>query len=175
MVNEEEKRLVNHIDTFLRSERNTALFLMGWAVVVLVLTAWCWLHIADWLVQGLAFPMMVFAALHLATGFMQWMQWRQRRRKLVKGDEPPEYSALMEELLRLEIQMPRLQFFRKTSLGIFLFGFAMMLVGMFAGWGEYVVGTGIGLTVQSAVTLAVDLFKSMRTGLFHHELKRYMS
>ena len=170
---ETEEQLREHIRSFLRGEMRTALLLLGWGAVAFSLGAWCWSTQPDLLYQGMSFPLMVFAAIHLATGLMQFVQTRKRAQKLLT-EGVPERPVLMQELLRLDILLPRLKFYRKTTLGIVLIGLAMVLAGSLGGFGRYMTGTGSGLILQAAVTLVIDLFTGMRAGLFQHELRRFL-
>lgn len=170
---EAEEQLSQHIRSYLRGEMRTALLLLFWGVVAFSIGAWCWSTQPDLLYQGLSFPLMVFAAIHLAMGLMQLVQTRKRAPKLLT-ESLPERATLMEEILRLDIQLPRMNFYRKTSLVIVLIGLALMLAGSLGGFGRYMTGTGSGLILQAAVTLAIDLFSGLRAGLFHHELRKFL-
>ncbi len=170
---EAEQLLQTSIRSFLRGEMRSAMVLILWGVAAFALGAWCWSTQPDLMLQGASFPMMVFSAIHLATGLMQFVQTRKRAGKLLV-DGVPEQPVLVEEMLRLDIQLPRLKFYRKTTLIIVLIGLAMSLAGSVAGLGRYMAGAGAGLALQAAITLVVDLFAAMRTGLFHHELRRFI-
>lgn len=161
------------IRSYVQGEFRTAWLLIVWGMVALGLGGWCWATQPDLQLQGLCFPVMMFAAVHLVSGLMQWLQTHKRAPKLL-AKEFPTRSVLVEEMLRLDVMMPKYKFYRRSAIAVVVLGLAMTLAGSLAGLGKYMVGTGAGLALQAAITLIIDLFSAMRAGLFHHELRKYL-
>lgn len=175
MENETNSRMQQSIAEFFRWEKLSATFLMCWAALSLLIGGYCWVELPDHFFQGMAFPFLVFAALQLATGGLQFFRWHRRSAKVVKTQGLPAYEVLLEELLRMDILLPRLKFYRKTSLLVFLAGFVMIMVGAFGEMSRYMVGTGMGLCIQSAVALTNDLVAGLRSDLYHRDLRKHLS
>jgi hypothetical protein len=164
------ERMAKAIIDYFKAEKNGALLTIAWALLA---TLAAWLAQAKGegpLFKGMAPPLLALALLQLAAGAVVFFRSDKQRAGLLSklGNSPKLVRA--EEQARMEKVMANFDKIKMAEQLLLLLGFAFLIGGVFFGLGEYMVGTGVGLSVQCAYSLVFDLFAAMRAGFYVHEL-----
>lgn len=112
--------------------------------------------------------------MHFFLGAKLFYQSKHQLQILKNGLKKSPQKAIGMELARVEKAMLKLDKSKKILMLLFLLGFAMVIGGAFCNLGDFTLGTGIGLTAQSGLTLVNEVISSYGAGLYQYELKVFM-
>lgn len=161
-----------HLYSYLRGQRQT-----GWGLTAACAVAALLNALALWLDPGLFSFGLAAASLPVA-GVQGWLGlsllrsvaiWRRKLPELLQSD-PLAFKRL--ETDRTDRDLHNLQQRRNGMLTLWLLGLALALIGSVGEKGPFPLGSGIGLALQSAILLMIDLFSGLRLGLYRHFLQK---
>lgn len=154
-----------------QAERNWALVLSAWGVLSTT-GGVCGVFFRPLLVvEGMGLPFFLVGLVLLSIGVQQ-LTWSFRHAYTIEGHPAhlPKHF-LQEEWERVDMLIPLLQRGRELSLLFFVFGLSLALMGRILDWGQFSLGIGTGLVIQSAFALVYLLFRLWRNELYQHELE----
>ncbi|MCB0560669.1 MAG: hypothetical protein H6573_00570 [Lewinellaceae bacterium] len=159
-------------NAYLRGERSTALFSIGWGALSAAAAAWAYLHWQGELFWALLFTVCLLSLVQLRAGIRRLVKARSLSKELHSIVEiaPPTFAAL--ELPRLDKQEQSLMRRRFIEQALFVMGLCFALAGGFGISGQSLLGTGIGLCIQMAILLIITLTSQWRATLYRNEIER---
>lgn len=167
-------RLNEAIAQHFLSEKKSGLALvilsvLALSVVVLILS----FHLGKFEL-GVVFPTATIAFLQFFFGAKLYYQSKRQSQFLKKEMTGSPKKAISAEQARVEKAMGKLDKSKQILMLLFVLGFAFVIGGAFCNMGDFTLGTGIGLTVQSALTMVCELLTAYRTGFYLHELRVFI-
>lgn len=167
-------RLEEAIAQHFFAEKRNGLLLIGWSVIGLLIATFFYFSRFGKLELGVVFPVASIALVHLYFGVkMFFLSKRQLPFLRVEMAGSPK-ATISAEQVRVEKAILKFEKYRQVLLLLFLLGFTLVIGGTFCNMGDFTLGSGIGLTIQAALTLVFDLLAAYRTGFYQHELKVFM-
>lgn len=160
----------NTMEEYFQGEKKGGLILMIWAASGLVAGGVLHFQFGGLLQRGMAVPVVIIAILHLVVGAAVFLRTESKKARLVTQLKTAPGQFLEEESVRMQRVMSNFEKYKLAEQILFFLGCAFTAGGVFFGGGEYMLGSGIGICIQSAFTLVFDLFASFRGGLYLHEL-----
>lgn len=158
--------IIRHLREYLEGERQAALVLIGTGLVTAAIASL--LFSLDVVAYGKSLfqATLCFSYLQLFRGGLQLL--RAARLKELLPSQARTQSALFfeEERMRTGQLAQQLKFYMTAEMAFFAFGLITMLIAGIGNGGYFMLGMGIGCLVQSALLLSVDLFSSLRLGLY---------
>lgn len=122
------------------------------------------------LCKGMAYPLVGMALVHLIVGGTVFFRTNKQLASLLEGLQLFPREMVGAEKTRMETVMANFEKYKNVEMLLFFLGLAFVVAGAFVGFGEFMLGTGIGLSLQGAFTLVFDLFAAYRGGFYVHEL-----
>lgn len=167
------QRMENMMRAYFQSEKNGGVFLLVWGIIAS--TAGCYLFscVDGFLEKGIAYPLVAIAMIHLVTGGIIYFRTDAQLRALLKGLELTPREMLAEEIPRMQTVMAKFERFKMVELTLVFLGLIFAIGGSLGGFGQFMFGTGVGLSLQSAISLIFDLFAAQRGGFYLHELNKF--
>ncbi len=158
--------IIRHLREYLEGERQAALVLIG-AGFVTAATA-SLLFSLDAVVYGKSLfqTTLCFSYLQLFRGGLQLLRTTRLKESLPLLARRQPALFYQEERQRTDKLAQQMKFFMTAEMAFFAFGLITMLIAGVGNGGYSMLGIGIGCRVQSALLLSVDLFSSLRLGLY---------
>ena len=122
---------------------------------------------------GIAIPLLGIALIQLITGFGLFFRTDRQHQRLLKLMKSDPSAFLAMELPRMRRVNQNFKIYRNVELLLFLLGFFLALMGGIAAWGPTPLGIGIGLSMQSAIMLILDLIAEWRASLYTYKLEKW--
>lgn len=162
----------SRFNAYLMGERLTGLFLILWALATSGLAAWGYGHWPGDLFRALALTVCLLSILQVWAGARRLKLATQLKQELQSIVElaPPSFAA--QELPRLDKRLQSAQGRRLIEQALFILGLCFTLAGGLRFSSQFVLGTGMGLCIQSAILLLVTLTGQWRDALYRNEIER---
>ncbi len=123
----------------------------------------------DPMVDGISLPFLLIGIIQMGGAFRDYFSVDDRLRMFAKEKKIPEAELYDREIEYARSITKRSRESRRAKNGLFFFGFGWCLLGTLGRWGAYSIGTGLGLSLQSAFLLIFNLLKEYQLGLFIQE------
>jgi len=104
------------------------------------------------------------------TGLRNLLFFENRKTRMLLALEKEVKKVINAEKTRVLNTQIRLKFYRLIGQFLFVIGLLLAILGSIANLGIFLVGSGIGLMLQSFVLLVQDLFAELRAGVYLQEL-----
>ncbi len=152
---------------FAGEKQESILFL---AVGLLAIGVAVWLWTTDHRFRLMALPLVVVALMQMVVGFTIYARTDAQVQSLsvLQTNEPVQFQV--EEIGRMQTVMANFEIYK--TIEILLLVFALTLIA-FASKSDAAVGIGLGLLVQAAFTLALDLFAEARGEAYLNALRSF--
>jgi NADH:ubiquinone oxidoreductase subunit K len=141
---------------FVGEKQESVLFL---AVGVLAIGVAAWLWTTDHRFRLMAVPLVVVALMQIVVGFTIYARTDAQVQSLsvLQKNEPVQFQV--EEIDRMQTVMTNFKIYKTIEIVLLVFALALIA---FVSKSDAAVGIGLGLLVQAAFTLALDLFAEAR-------------
>ncbi len=164
------ERMAKAIQEYFNGEKTSSLLIMAWAVVAVAASWLLKIKCEGLICQGVIPPLSILALIQLMVGATVFFRTDKQRAGLISRLEKSPKLMRAEEQERMDKVMSNFDKIKIAEQLLFLLGFAFLIGGVFFDLGGYMVGAGIGLCIQCAFSLVLDLFAAMRAGFYLHEL-----
>jgi hypothetical protein len=141
---------------FVGEKQESVLFLV---VGVLAIGVAAWLWTTDHRFRLMAVPLVVVALMQMVVGFTIYARTDAQVQSLsvLQKNEPAQFQ--LEEIDRMQTVMTNFKIYKTIEVVLLVFVLALIA---FLPKSDAAVGIGLGLLVQAAFTLALDLFAEAR-------------
>jgi hypothetical protein len=141
---------------FVGEKQESVLFLV---VGVLAIGVAAWLWTTDHRFRLMAVPLVVVALMQMVVGFTIYARTDAQVQSLsvLQKNEPAQFQ--LEEIDRMQTVMTNFKIYKTIEIVLLVFALALIA---FLPKSDAAVGIGLGLLVQAAFTLALDLFAEAR-------------
>lgn len=158
--------IIRHLREYLEGERQAALVLIGIGLTTAAIASL--LFSLDVVAYGKSLfqTTLCFSYLQLFRGGLQLLRTARLKELLPLQARSQAASFYEEERQRTDKLAQQLKFFMTAEMAFLAFGLITMLIAGIGNGGYIMLGIGIGCLVQSALLLSVDLFSSLRLGLY---------
>lgn len=166
-------RMEKAFSSYFKTECRAAGWMFIWAVVTSLIALYLWLKGDSPLEKGMLFPCLIFGVVLLWLGFFGFLNNRKRLREARHSFENQPENWVEKELVRMQLRAKSVKKFQSMDMLLFILGFALICSGAFGVLGSFALGTGVGLTAQTAFVLVFNLISGYLGGLYEYELTRY--
>lgn len=169
------QRLGKAIASYFKSEKKAALLLIGWALICLIIAWYLYFQVGEPMETGVTYPLGSIAVVQLVAGV--YVLWNSSRlfQKSKQSLQQNNKTELRGEYNRMEKVKASFEKYKMVEMLLFFLGFAFLIGGGLGKMGDFTLGTGVGLTAQSAFSLVIDLVASYRAGFYLYELNKFIN
>lgn len=150
---------MTHIDTYFRAEKAESLLFLLIGVAAVVFAVFTWMKWNEPFIKGMAIPLVLIGLIQITVGGTVFSRTDKQMAALneqVVGD-PGSYRTA--ELSRMEKVMKSFTAIKWMEIVFILIGIGLLL---FAKGNGFWKGLGLGLMLQGAVSLTLDVFAEKR-------------
>lgn len=144
------------------------IFLFVWGLLMLALGIYLFRYGADRIWEGMCYPVFSLALVQLGQGSYSIWQAYKKQRSLKTNNYSKQIAQEQTDVQRLQKSLRQRTAIQQTLLVIAL---GLTLAGIFLGTRKpFMVGSGLGLLVQTAIIYIIDILTLWRTDLYASEL-----
>lgn len=150
---------MSHIDTYFRAEKAESLLFLLIGLAAIVFAVFAWMKWNEPFIKGMAIPLVLIGLIQMTVGgtvFSRTDKQMAALNELVVQD-PQAYRTA--ELPRMEKVMKSFTAIKWTEIVFILIGIGLLLLTKGNGFWK---GVGLGLLLQGAVSLTLDVFAEKR-------------
>ena len=162
-----------HIQAYFKKEKEGALlFILVGSIAILGSLTALYFFPSSFLVRGAATALIAIGLLQVGLGLNIFLRTDKQSKNLLQqlSKNPIQYYS--EETNRMDKVMSNFKIIRKVELVLILLGLVFALMGSLGQMGHFIIGTGLGLCVQSVCSLLIDLSAEWRAGLYFYHLQK---
>ncbi len=146
-----------HLISYFTAEKQESLLFMLVGVVALAASVWLWLRGGPY--KAMLYPLAAIALIQLVVGSTVYFRTDAQVAALTAQYESDRATFRAEETQRMEVVVKNFVIYRYIEIALLVAGIALMLgLRHHETWHA----VGIGLTIQSALMLALDYFAERR-------------
>lgn len=162
-----------HIQAYFKKEKEGALlFILVGSIAILGSLTALYFFPFSFLVRGTAAALIAIGLFQVVLGLNVFLRTDKQTKNLLQqlSQQPSQYYS--EETSRIDKVMANFKIIRKVELVLILLGLVFALMGSLGHMGHFIIGTGLGLCVQSVCSLLIDLSAEWRAGLYLYHLQK---
>ncbi len=127
------------------------------------------------LINGIFWSITLISAYQVGRGIKKLRRTQKRSKELKSDWENKKQQFIQTEKDYLNQRLPKYKFHRSIEVGIIATGIVLAMMGGLFGFGLFMLGSGIGLAIQGALALYLELVAEWYAGLFLNRLKKVNS
>lgn len=158
--------IIRHLRDYLEGERQTSLALITAGLLTAAIVSLLFSLDAVAYGKSLFQTTLCFSYLQLFRGGLQLLRTTRLKELLPLQARSQPALFYQEERQRTDKLAQQLKFFMTAEMAFFAFGLIMTLVAGIGNGNYFMLGMGIGCLAQSALLISIDLFSSLRLGLY---------
>lgn len=149
--------MINTMNGYFTAEKQESVLFIAVGLLAIGLSAWLWMN--GHRLKSMAFPLVIVALMQIVVGATVYRRTDSQVSSLSAQWHANPEAFKAEETARMQTVMKNFSIYKSIEMVLLLIG-----VGMIALLQRYDIATGIGvgLVLQSAFTLALDLFAEAR-------------
>ena len=120
-------------------------------------------------VKGVAAAVIPLGFFQMVRGVVKFKKANQRYKNVANSIQK---SYLQTEIERLNSEMPSFKLHRNIEIILIVSGIVLVLLGGIGKLGLFMLGTGIGLSLHSAISLYLELIAEWYAGLFVNRIQK---
>lgn len=167
------QKLKKSLEQYFQAEKKGGLFLCLWGLIAGASGVYLFMKMDAPLHQGIAYPLVFISLFHATVGGIVFFRTPRQVNVLLEGLRMFPKEMLASELERMRQVMANFERYKTVEMLLFFLGFAFLLGGTFGGFGDFMMGTGIGLSLQGAISLVFDLFAAFRGTFYQKALEKF--
>jgi hypothetical protein len=156
---------------FYKIYQRTSKVSFAWGALICILGIFAYFFLSPlspvW--YGLSFPFFFLGIIQMGGGFRDYFSAYERIRFIRGVDSPNPADIKSSENKYAEHILSRARYSRQAKLFLFILGILLCLSAIIGNWGGFSVGSGFGISLQSAFMLIFNLLKEYQLGIFHYE------
>ena len=149
--------MINQMSGYFTAEKQESLIFIAIGLLAIGISAWLWMN--GHRLKSMAYPLVVVALLQLVVGTTVYLRTDTQVATLSAQLQTAPAALKAEESTRMQAVMKNFSIYKAVEMLLLVIG-----VGMIAFWQRHdmAAGIGVGLVLQAAVTLTLDIFAEAR-------------
>lgn len=149
--------MINHMNSYFTAEKQESLIFMAIALVAIGISVWLWMN--GHRLKSMAYPLVAIALMQMVVGGTIHLRTDTQLSTLSAQLQANPAALKTEEITRMQTVMKNFSIYKAVEMLLLIVG-----VGMIAFFQRHdmAAGIGIGLVLQAAVTLTLDIFAEAR-------------
>ena len=145
------------MNSYFSAEKQESIIFMAVGLVVITLSIWLWMN--DHRLKSMAYPLVIIGLMQLVVGSTVYLRTDLQASTLTTQLQENPESFQRDEISRMQTVMKNFSIYKMIEMLLLITGLAMI-----AFWqrNDIAAGIGIGLILQAAITLVLDIFAETR-------------
>lgn len=149
--------MINHMSSYFAAEKQESLIFIAVSLLAIGISVWLWMN--GHRLKSMAYPLVVIALMQMAVGASVYLRTDTQLSTLSAQLNANPAALKVEETNRMQTVLKNFSIYKAVEMVLLIVG-----VGMIAFLQRYdmAAGIGVGLVLQAAFTLTLDIFAEAR-------------
>jgi hypothetical protein len=149
--------MINHMSSYFAAEKQESLIFIAVGLLAIGISVWLWMN--GHRLKSMAYPLVVVALMQMAVGASVYLRTGTQLSTLSAQLNANPAALKVEETNRMQTVLKNFSIYKAVEMVLLIVG-----VGMIAFLQRYdmAAGIGVGLVLQAAFTLTLDIFAEAR-------------
>ena len=156
------------IKTYFAAEKSESLLFLILGIAAIGFSLYGWLKWNEAFYRGIAIPLILIAVIQVVVGGTVYLRSDRQMENLVQLWLSNKVELRNREIPRMEVVMKNFSAYKKVEIAFVLIGVFWIV---FARQRPFWVGIGVGMLLQGAVMLALDIFAEQRGEKYQSEIQ----
>ena len=145
------------MNSYFSAEKQESIIFMTVGLVAIAFSIWIWMN--DHRLKSMAYPLVIIGLMQLVVGCTVYLRTDLQASTLTTQLQENPESFRRDEISRMQTVMKNFSIYKMIEMLLLITGLAMI-----AFWqrNDIAAGIGIGLILQAAITLVLDIFAETR-------------
>jgi uncharacterized membrane protein YiaA len=163
-INDQERTIMKeHIATYFTAEKQESLLFILAGIVALAVSVWLWM--AGHRLKAMAYPLAAIALIQLVVGATVLLRSDAQAQTLTQQAATQPQQFVQAEAARMATVMKNFVLYRYIEIALVIIGVLLVALWPRTDW---IAAVGVGLALQSALMLTLDLFAEARGQTYLH-------
>jgi len=149
--------MIEHMNSYFNAEKQESFIFIAVGLVAIGIGAWLWMN--DHRLRSMAYPLVVIALMQIAVGASIYLRTDRQLSTLSEQLQVNPSAFKTEETSRMKTVMKKFSIYKVVEIVLLIVGVGMIA---FLQRHDLAAGIGIGLVLQAALTLTLDIFAEAR-------------
>lgn len=149
--------MINHMSSYFTAEKQESLIFMAIGLVAIGISVWLWMN--GHRLKSMAWPLVAIALMQMVVGGTVYLRTDTQVSTLSAQLQANPAALKAEETTRMQTVMKNFSVYKAVEMLLLIVGVGMIA---FLQRHDMAAGIGVGLVLQAAVTLTLDIFAEAR-------------
>ena len=149
--------MINHMSSYFSGEKQESLIFMAVGLVAIGISVWLWMN--GHRLKSMAYPLVAIALMQIAVGASVYLRTDAQLSTLSAQLSENPSALKAEETTRMQTVMKNFSIYKAVEMVLLIVGVGMIA---FLQRHDMAAGIGVGLVLQAAFTLTLDIFAEAR-------------
>lgn len=149
--------MINHMNSYFTAEKQESLIFMAIGLVAIGISVWLWMN--GHRLKSMAYPLVAIALMQMVVGGSVYLRTDTQVLTLSAQLQVNPAALKAEETTRMQTVMKNFSVYKAVEMLLLIVGVGMIA---FLQRHDMAAGIGVGLVLQAAVTLTLDIFAEAR-------------
>jgi hypothetical protein len=160
---------MDFIKTYFTAEKNESLLFMLMGVAAIAFSAYALVKWSEPYYKGLAIPLVLIGIIQIVVGGSVYYRTDKQTADLEKLHKASSTDFKSKETPRMEVVMKNFSLYKKIEIAFVLVG---ILLIVFAYSRDFWLGVGVGMLLQGAIMLTLDIFAERRGTVYIEVIRK---
>ena len=172
-MDENLKKIQHYLQSYFKGEKKQSLIFMLGGILALTLGSLGYFYFETAIWKGAASPFLIIGLIQFVLGAVIYFRTNKQVSKLIQQSEGQTRQFFTEEVARMEKVLKDFHKYKTVLMLFFCLGFLFLMLGAFAGWGKFTLGSGAALLWQSGSIYLMDSLAEYRAEFYTQKLRKF--
>ncbi|MEY4350774.1 MAG: hypothetical protein RL078_835 [Bacteroidota bacterium] len=159
--------MINNLGSYFAAEKQESVIFISVGILAIAVSIWLWIN--GHRLKSMAYPLVIIGLMQMAVGSTIFFRTDSQVSALSTQLQQNPTAMRVEESARMEAVMKNFSIYKAIEMILLITGVGIII---FLQQKDVAAGIGIGLILQSAITLTLDIFAEARSADYMSALDR---
>lgn len=159
--------MINNLGSYFAAEKQESVIFISVGILAIAVSIWLWIN--GHRLKSMAYPLVIIGLMQMAVGSTIFFRTDSQVSALSTQLQQNPTAMRVEESARMETVMKNFSIYKAIEMILLITGVGIII---FLQQKDVAAGIGIGLILQSAITLTLDIFAEARSADYMSALDR---
>jgi hypothetical protein len=149
--------MINHMSSYFAGEKQESLLFIAVGLLAIGISVWLWMN--GHRLKSMAYPLVAIALMQIVVGASVYLRTDTQQSTLSVQLKANPAVLKVEETSRMQTVLKNFSIYKTVEMVLLIFGVGMIA---FLQRHDMAAGIGVGLVLQAAFTLTLDIFAETR-------------
>jgi hypothetical protein len=149
--------MINHMSSYFAGEKQESLLFIAVGLLAIGISVWLWMN--GHRLKSMAYPLVAIALMQIVVGASVYLRTDTQQSTLSVQLKANPAALKVEETSRMQTVLKNFSIYKTVEMVLLIFGVGMIA---FLQRHDMAAGIGVGLVLQAAFTLTLDIFAETR-------------